>query len=299
MTERTDRISNSASNAARMAASMSTAAAPLLAATAARSVSQLVDALKQASPLEAGDLLRALDAATGGRAQTSALACGGGVPDFPAPPAARGTGDGSGPHGAATPTYSDRLVATAFFAGAKVFENAGSVNAADHMRHFLGNSGATLEIDPTRMLAEIPGFQAAVNSDFAANIMIAAETRARQEFTGQPMCFTIETPWQNVGADKLGTDLSSNWHYGVGTFSFSQTAQVSVKPGPNGAMEVSIDSQLRVFDRYNWDSGKAVAIAGQTITDEVLSRLHEVGLAQEYDIHGTMEQERYQHTMFD
>jgi hypothetical protein len=27
--------------------------------------------------------------------------------------------------------------------------------------------------------------------------------------------------------------------------------------------------------------------------------LHEVGVAQEYDIHGTMEQERYQRIMFD
>lgn len=44
---------------------------------------------------------------------------------------------------------------------------------------------------------------------------------------------------------------------------------------------------MHIFDRYNWDQGKAVTLAGMTVKDEQLGRLHRVGLAREYDVNGT------------
>jgi hypothetical protein len=44
---------------------------------------------------------------------------------------------------------------------------------------------------------------------------------------------------------------------------------------------------LHVYDRYNWDQGKSVTIAGIPLKDEQLGRLYRVGLASEYDINGT------------
>ncbi|MBE7451440.1 MAG: hypothetical protein HS111_21840 [Kofleriaceae bacterium] len=42
-----------------------------------------------------------------------------------------------------------------------------------------------------------------------------------------------------------------------------------------------------MFDRYNWDQGKSVTIAGITVRDEQLGRLHRVGLAREFDVEGS------------
>ena len=39
-------------------------------------------------------------------------------------------------------------------------------------------------------------------------------------------------------------------------------------------------------DRYNWDVGKSVTLNGKVIQDTTLGRLHQVGLAQEYDMDG-------------
>jgi hypothetical protein len=42
-----------------------------------------------------------------------------------------------------------------------------------------------------------------------------------------------------------------------------------------------------VFDRYNWDKGKSVEIAGITITDRFMGEFHRQGLAQEFDCMGS------------
>ena len=41
-------------------------------------------------------------------------------------------------------------------------------------------------------------------------------------------------------------------------------------------------------DKYNWDKGKSVVINGKKVFDSSLGRLHEVGLAQEYKIKGSI-----------
>lgn len=58
-------------------------------------------------------------------------------------------------------------------------------------------------------------------------------------------------------------------------------------PGESGAPpQIEMLFTMHVHDRYNWDQGKAVTIAGITVKDEQLGRLHRVGLAQEYDVDG-------------
>ena len=48
-----------------------------------------------------------------------------------------------------------------------------------------------------------------------------------------------------------------------------------------------IDFEYKFYDRYNWDTGKSVTIAGITITDEFMGRFHRQGLAKEYDSVGS------------
>lgn len=53
-------------------------------------------------------------------------------------------------------------------------------------------------------------------------------------------------------------------------------------------MQYKLSFQYHFYDRYNWDEGKAVTIAGIVITDEFMGEFHLQGLAQEYDEVGVL-----------
>jgi hypothetical protein len=80
---------------------------------------------------------------------------------------------------------------------------------------------------------------------------------------------------------------SRDWFFAIGGFTYWYTAEVQVLPSEAGPPQITMIFTLHIFDRYNWDQGKAVTIAGITVKDEQLGRLHRVGLAQEYDVNGT------------
>ncbi|MFI5649625.1 hypothetical protein ACIA71_00220 [Streptomyces anulatus] len=65
------------------------------------------------------------------------------------------------------------------------------------------------------------------------------------------------------------------------------TGVVTAVPGADGKPEVSIDYQVNVWDRYNWDPGKATPIGPTTVTDADMARLHTTGLAREFDMRGS------------
>ncbi|MFE4690340.1 hypothetical protein ACFRH6_09825 [Streptomyces sp. NPDC056749] len=63
---------------------------------------------------------------------------------------------------------------------------------------------------------------------------------------------------------------------------------VTVSPGDGGKPQVSLDYQVNVWDRYNWDSGKSTTFpGGVTIPDDDMGRLHKGGFAQEFDLRGS------------
>ena len=63
--------------------------------------------------------------------------------------------------------------------------------------------------------------------------------------------------------------------------------RVSPPATPGGEPQIRVDHQLHIFDRYNWDKGKAVGLGPIEVTDEQLQELHRAGLAREYEIHGS------------
>ena len=81
--------------------------------------------------------------------------------------------------------------------------------------------------------------------------------------------------------------ISADWFYAIGGFTYWVTAEVTLTPAAGGGIQATMVTRLHIFDRYNWDGGKAVTIGGITVTDEQLGRLHRVGLAREYEVHGT------------
>lgn len=275
--------SNSADTAARLAANTSPETRPS-GTTPAGAMSEFFTTLKQASPLDAGTMLRSLDTITGDRALTDALACATGViPSAPPPPEETSTGIGSGPHGAVEPTMEDRVIERGLQFAAGTADANGFHNAAANLRHYLDNSGTTLQVDPNAMLTDVPDVAWEMDRAYRVDIINEAETFVRENFSGQPMCFTMTSDWRTADFGNKSVD----WNLAVGGASYAHTALVTVTPEPNGLARLSIDSQLHIFDRYNWDGGKATNIEGFIITDEFMGRMHATGLAQEYEIRGS------------
>lgn len=205
----------------------------------------------------------------------------------PDPPADVGHGE----HGAESPGLKDRLSEQAIAAAAEAADLAGWDHAAEHLRHYLANSGEDFTLDVDTFLDQVTGAQQRtdelVNSEVAR---IAAEAERTGDY-GQPVAF--QTGWHDGTVDK---DANADWYYAVGSYEQSVSGVVVVHPPstPGGKPRVSVEYQTHVFDRYNWDGGKSVTILGQTITDEQLGRLHSVGLAQEFDIRGSSQTYRYE-----
>ncbi|MGE2732273.1 hypothetical protein ACQI4F_22645 [Mycolicibacterium vaccae] len=209
----------------------------------------------------------------------------------PGAPADPPTDAGHGEHGTEPPGIGDRLSEQAVAAAAEAADVAGWEHAADHLRHYLGNSGEDLELDVDAFLQQVPGAQQRTDERVNREIArIAAEAERSGEY-GQPVPF--QTGWEG---DTVDEDKHPDWYYAMGAYEQSTSGVVVVHPptSPGGKPTVSVQYQTHVFDRYNWDGGKSVNILGQNITDEQLGRLHTVGLAQEFDIRGSSQTYRYE-----
>lgn len=162
-------------------------------------------------------------------------------------------------------------------------EAGGLTNAADHMRHYLGNSGEPLTVSVDNMMRDIPDLTTAYTEQQAVAMQAANQRIAEMGEITQPQTFTLT----GERLSDVYANSSKDWYYAVGGFTYWYTAEVTVLPNEGGPPKVQTEFKLNVYDRYNWDEGKSVEIAGVTVEDNQLGRLHRVGLAQEYDINGT------------
>ncbi len=211
-------------------------------------------------------------------------------PSAPLPPPKPSTGDGSKPFGSENANPLDYLTEQTFYKVADGAEVIGMTDAAYHMRHYLDGSGEPIHVDPEQLLRDLPQFQAEVKN---ARYTFFEEIRKDllQGYNGESLQkeFTSNfsgSSWRNFYASQA---QSQNWFYGLGGFSYSFTGVAEIVPPihPGETPTIYIKDQLHVFDRYNWDEGKKVEIVGIEVTDKTLGRLHEVGLAQEYEVHGS------------
>lgn len=230
---------------------------------------------------------------TGGRDQAELA-----VPSAPSAPGQPASGDGSGAHGAAGPaTDADWETHRTMSTAALLARLRGHDITASHMEHYLGNSGQPVRVDVNRMMNDMPEFRLAVEQQFRQDVWAAAQREISARYTGEPLQFQLTADWRSDYYPSK--DKYPNWYYGVGGFSYSQTAAIVVTPGSDGAPMVTIRSQIHMFDRYNWDQGKAVTIpssgnqwiddhtiAGDFIPDTAMGHLHQTGIAQEYEMNG-------------
>jgi len=78
------------------------------------------------------------------------------------------------------------------------------------------------------------------------------------------------------------SDSGGNWFYAVGGYNRAGYAEVEVLAD----CKFNMSFTYHFADKYNWDRGKHVKILGYTVSDVTLGRLHEVGLAHEYEMTG-------------
>ncbi|MGW1108690.1 hypothetical protein [Streptomyces sp. NPDC002540] len=198
--------------------------------------------------------------------------------------------DGAGPYDVDSPGFGDYWKEFQANGISNSGDFIGKTDAARHMDHYLNGTGKTLDLDVDRMLSD---------EDDTVLRDVSAATRAKQEDEwrrqaldafaqsgGKPVAIPVETAGQGYTHDK-GPDGTANWYLAVGSAMTNTTGVVTAVPGPDGKPQVSIDYQVNVWDRYNWDPGKATPIGPTTVTDADMARMHTTGQAREFDMRGS------------
>ncbi|WP_406198817.1 hypothetical protein OH807_15360 [Kitasatospora sp. NBC_01560] len=165
---------------------------------------------------------------------------------------------------------------------------SGREDAARHMQHYLDGSGTPVGVDVDRMLREDARFRSHVQGLLTTNDAAWRQTAldAYRKAGGSPVAVPVETARTQENDYTFDQDAQPNWFTAIGSQACVVSGLVTVKPGSNGEPVVSMQYQVNVWDRYNWDPGKSTDIAGTNITDSDMAKLHQTGMAREFDIKG-------------
>lgn len=202
------------------------------------------------------------------------------------PPGDPATDAGAGEHGS-QPWYArgDDVAFEGLARGAvEAAELLGLTTAARHLDHYLDNSGDDLTVDPDQIVRDVPAFGDTRDAELRRLVDAAAADAVASGRTGEPIPF--DSGWQGFYLTK---EASQDWFYAMGGIQYAVSGYLVVSPGDPPSVEVH--SSTHVFDRYNWDEGKKVTIGGIDIHDKDMGELHTAGLAQEYDMRGSTEEQ--------
>lgn len=217
-------------------------------------------------------------------------------PRIPGPPPDPPTDAGAGEHGS-DPWYTrfdDLIMRDLAGTAADAAEGIGWTHAAAHLRHYLGNSGDPVTVNPDEMMRDVDGFRTQVDKTTAAEMRRLADEAATNGTYGKPIQFG--TGWKG---HYIGPDAGKDWFYAMGGVQYAVSGVATVHPPdqPGGQPRVEMEYKTHVFDRYNWDGGKSTEIGPVTITDEKMAEMHRAGVAQEYNISGSTDTKHYNGTV--
>lgn len=169
----------------------------------------------------------------------------------------------------------------------------GEVGASRNMLHYLGATGETLNLDVNQMLKDDSDFRSGIEETHLASGQDAWRQKALDEFHRAGGDKAVVVPVESKVQHR--TLQSEEWFHAVGSHAQNISGMVTVTPGSDGgAPRVSLDYQVNVWDRYNWDAGKATEFTGGvTISDSDMGRLHQVGSAREFDMRGSSSAHSY------
>ncbi|MFI1973769.1 hypothetical protein [Streptomyces wedmorensis] len=193
---------------------------------------------------------------------------------------------GSGQFDVEEPTPEDLWFHARALAIATAGDAAGENAASRNMLHYLHASGEPLNLDVDRILHDDPRFRAEIEANHIADNQEAWRKQALDAFVKAGGDKTVVIP---VESDHEGKDFKNDeWYHAVGAHEQNISGMVTVSPGADGKPMVSLDYQVNVWDRYNWDKGKSTPFPGGiVIPDDEMGRLHKVGFAQEFDMRGS------------
>lgn len=144
-------------------------------------------------------------------------------------------------------------------------------DATRHLQHYFEGNGP-LNIRFEKMIKDVP----VTLKDFKISILDA-----------QRFCETLPNGTHNIVstatlAAYAEKSVSKNWYYAIGGYSTWGAGAVEISE--NG--DFVLDYNYHLIDRYNWDGGKSVRIAGVEITDDFMGEFHRQGFAKEFDTYG-------------
>ncbi|MDX3631971.1 hypothetical protein OG920_38245 [Streptomyces europaeiscabiei] len=190
---------------------------------------------------------------------------------------------GAGAYDVEAPTAHDQWIQAQAVAMSNTGDFIGNTDAANHMDHYLRGLGTPVDLDVDRMLTADTALRQTAEyaiqdeqEKWREQALAAFETSG-----GEPVAIPVETPPQSY------THSDRNWYLAIGSGMTNTTGTVTVVPGENGEPKISLDYQVNVWDRYNWDPGKDTPIGPTTVTDADMARLHTTGLAREFDMRGS------------
>lgn len=194
--------------------------------------------------------------------------------------------DGSGKHGIQRPGLTMLARKQLLYGLAIAADQKGYVNAARHLRHYLGNSGTKIKVDVEEMLSQIKGFNSFVKSqaDKWTSYLSKEIANARPGVKKQ-----LKVP-RNY-AVRAYQGLSPDWFFAVGSF----TNWITGEALKTSSSEIQIDYRIHVWDYYNWDQNKwTTLISGKVLgefralqlPDTFLGDLHRAGIAKEFEVEG-------------
>jgi hypothetical protein len=153
-------------------------------------------------------------------------------------------------------------------------------DALSHLHHYLWNSGDPYEIDLEDMLDDVPSAKQAYDRELAlAKAYVQTLPTGTYLFTSSSL---IPAGTYNYESE------STNWFYAIGGYSAWSKGVATIARDTQGNRGYRMDFEYKVYDRYNWDTGKSVEIFGITITDEFMGDFHRQGLAKEFDCNGSV-----------
>ncbi len=148
-------------------------------------------------------------------------------------------------------------------------------DAVAHMRHFLNNTGNDYHLDMPSLMGKSAQLRKHADDELAQAKAFSQTLPAGRHF--------INSSKRGHGYFRQRDD--SNLFFAIGGYAFWGQGQVLVTADSDFRSYV-LDFEFHFYDRYNWDSGKAVAIAGIKVTDDFMQTFHKQCYAREFDIKG-------------
>lgn len=150
-------------------------------------------------------------------------------------------------------------------------------DAVAHMRHYPNNTGNDLALDVTGLLQRSSKLRGHFDDELAQ---------------AKSFCETLVPGRHAISSSQAGSgyfrqDEDRNLFFAIGGFSFWGQGSVVVTTGGSGdSRDYLLHFEFHFYDRYNWDAGKGVSIAGIKVTDDFMQKFHQQCYAREFDIKG-------------